>query len=158
MDHAAALIERYQLQPHPEGGWYRECHRSDQTVHRADGEQRSALTTILFLLDGSSLSRWHHVRGADETWHFIAGAPLELLLLPGQGDALRPVRLGFSLEEPGLTPVAVVPSGCWQAARSLGAWSLVSCCVGPGFSFADFALLSDLPTAQHPAGALPQFL
>ncbi|NDD12635.1 MAG: cupin domain-containing protein [Betaproteobacteria bacterium] len=70
---ANKLIKRYQLIPHPEGGWYREVHRSDHNVNRSDGEQRSALTMILFLLQGGDISRWHRVAAADETWHFIGG-------------------------------------------------------------------------------------
>jgi predicted cupin superfamily sugar epimerase len=154
---AEALIARYELQPHPEGGWYRELHRSALAVQRIDGEPRSALTLILFLLDGSTISRWHRVRGADETWHFIGGDPLELLLLPPEGGAATRVPLGFSPLDPVPTPVAVVPAGWWQAARSLGDCSLVSCCVGPGFSFSDFDLLADLPVAAHPPGALAAF-
>ena len=153
-----ALIDRYQLQPHPEGGWYRELHRSPLAVQRADGEGRSALTLILFLLPGGAVSRWHRVAAADESWHFIGGDPLELLQLPPEGGPPECCRLGFALEDPSLLPVAVVPAGCWQAARSLGAWSLVSCCVGPGFSFADFSLLADHDPATHPAGALPAWL
>lgn len=153
-----ALIERYQLQPHPEGGWYRELHRSPLAVQRADGEGRSALTLILFLLPGGAVSRWHRVAAADESWHFIGGEPLELLQLPPEGGTPECCRLGFALEDPSLLPVAVVPAGWWQAARSLGAWSLVSCCVGPGFSFADFSLLADHDPATHPAGALPAWL
>ena len=164
---ANVLIERYGLVPHPEGGWYRELHRSSQAVVRADGEQRSGLTTILFLLEAAAVSRWHRVSGADETWHFAAGDPLELLVLPPadgplQRHCLGTAGVGFadleanSAEWP--EPLAVVPAGCWQAARSLGAWSLVSCCVGPGFDFADFTLLRELPTDQHPPGAWPEFL
>jgi hypothetical protein len=152
------LIERYQLQSHPEGGWYRELHRSPLEVQRADGEGRSALTLILFLLPGGAVSRWHRVAGADESWHFIGGDPLELLQLPPAGGDPQRSWLGFALEDPSLLPVAVVPAGWWQAARSLGAWSLVSCCVGPGFSFADFSLLSDHDPATYPAGALPAWL
>jgi predicted cupin superfamily sugar epimerase len=158
MDDVAALIARYQLQPHPEGGWYRECHRSALVVQRSDGQPRSALTLILFLLDGASVSRWHRVRDADETWQFIAGEPLELLRLEPDAPAPTRLRLGFNRADPSLMPVAVVPAGCWQAARSLGAWSLVSCCVGPGFSFSDFALLADQPATEHPAAALPAYL
>ncbi len=153
-----ALIERYGLQPHPEGGWYCELHRSRQAVVRADGQQRSALTAILFLLEAGAVSRWHRVSRADETWHFAGGDPLDLILLqPGEGPierhCLGPVEGSQSAE-----PLAVVPAGWWQAARTLGAWSLVSCCVGPGFDFADFTLLRDLPADQHPAQALPEFL
>ena len=153
-----ALIERYQLQPHPEGGWYRELHRSPLAVQRADGKGRSALTLILFLLPGGAVSRWHRVAGADESWHFIGGDPLELLQLPPEGGTPECCRLGFALEDPSLLPVAVVPAGCWQAARSLGAWSLVSCCVGPGFSFADFSLLAECPGAPQPPAPLAALL
>ncbi len=160
----AALIDRYRLEPHPEGGWYREVYRSDQPVSRQDGQQRAALTAILFLLPQGEISRWHRVACADETWHHAGGAALELLCLPPGGGAPRRQRLSAVLtqpqELPGETasPLAVVPAGWWQAARSLGAWSLVSCCVGPGFDFADFTLLRDLPPAQHPSGALAEFL
>ena len=137
---AQALIDRYGLQPHPEGGWYREVHRSSATVTRADGQQRSGLTVILFLLEAGQPSRWHRVQGADESWHVIAGAPLELLLSPDRVQTAETHVLGFDAEHPEPMPVAVVPAGWWQAARSLGAWSLVSCCVGPGFDFQDFEL------------------
>ncbi|NDF61561.1 MAG: cupin domain-containing protein, partial [Synechococcaceae bacterium WBB_3_034] len=135
MNNVDALIARLGLQPHPEGGFYRELHRSPLAVQRGDGQARSALTVILFLLPAGAISRWHRVQGADESWHFIGGDPLELLQLPPTGGEAQASRLGFDPVDGALLPVAVVPSGWWQAARSLGAWSLVSCCVGPGFSF-----------------------
>ncbi len=161
-----ALIRRYQLERHPEGGWYRELHRSPEPVRRADGQSRAGLTTILFLLPEGEISRWHRVSGADESWHHAGGAPLELVCLPPAGGAPHCQRLAALTEMPRAVadadatamPLAVVPAGWWQAARSLGHWSLVSCCVGPGFDFADFTLLRDLPAAQHPAGALAEFL
>lgn len=140
-----SLIQRLDLEPHPEGGWYREIHRSTEQVCRGDGARRAALTVILFLLEADGPSRWHRVRGADESWHFIAGAPLELLLSTGHDQAATSRRLGFSPDMADLEPVVVVPAGCWQAARSLGAWSLVSCCVGPGFDFEDFDLDAGRP-------------
>lgn len=151
-----SLIAQMHLQPHPEGGWYREIHRSAQTVRRSDGQWRSALTTILFLLQAGEISRWHRVGAADETWHFAAGDPLELLTLAPAGGEVRRQRLGPA--DRGLAPVAVVEANWWQAARSVGSWSLVSCCVGPGFDFLDFNLLRDLPEHQHPTGALTEFL
>jgi predicted cupin superfamily sugar epimerase len=153
-----ALIARHGLQPHPEGGYYRELHRSPLAVRRGDGQARSALTVILFLLPAGAISRWHRVQGADESWHFIGGDPLELLQLPPGGGEAQARRLGFDPADDALLPLAVVPSGWWQAARSLGAWSLVSCCVGPGFSFDDFSLLADHDPATHPPGALPAWL
>ena len=162
---AQHLIERFDLVPHPEGGWYRELHRSHQVVVRTNGQQRSALTTILFLLEAGAVSRWHRVSGADESWHFAAGDPLELLVLPAAGGRIQrhglgaisaaPLQTGPDARE--LEPLVVVPADSWQAARSLGAWSLVSCCVGPGFDFADFTLLRDLPPEEHPPGAMPEF-
>lgn len=159
-----ALIRHYRLAPHPEGGWYRELHRSPASVSRADGQRRPGLTTILFLLPQGEISRWHRVSRADESWHHAGGAPLELLCLPPEGGALQRQRLSALMPspvnpvDPPAMPLAVVPAGWWQAARSLGDWSLVSCCVGPGFDFADFTLLRDLPAAQHPAGVLAEFL
>jgi predicted cupin superfamily sugar epimerase len=145
LESSRLLIARHGLKPHPEGGWYREVHRSEQQVSRADGARRSGLTVILFLLEAGRPSAWHRVHGADESWHFIGGAPLELLLR-ASGDHPTETRLlgsGLShsgLSHPELQPLAVVPAGWWQAARSQGAWSLVSCCVGPGFDFQDFEL------------------
>ncbi|MEB3276049.1 MAG: cupin domain-containing protein [Cyanobacteriota bacterium] len=134
------VIERYGLRPHPEGGWYREVYRSSQLVSRSDGSQRAGLTVILFLLEAGKPSAWHRVHGADECWHFIGGAPLELLLQRECDQPITTQLLGFAAEHPELQPVTVVPSGWWQVARTQGSWSLVSCCVGPGFDFQDFEL------------------
>ena len=154
---ADQLIQRYGLMGHPEGGWYREIHRSPLFVQHPDGRRRSALTAILFLLQAGEISRWHQVTAADETWHFAAGDPLELLTVAAPEGFMRRQLLGDSTDGQAL-PLAVVPSGCWQAARSTGAWSLVSCCVGPGFDFADFRLLRDLPPEQWPAAAIRELL
>jgi predicted cupin superfamily sugar epimerase len=162
------LVRQLGLQPHPEGGWYREFHRSGVSVQRSDGGLRAGLTQILFLLPAGGLSRWHRVLGADEAWHFVAGDPLELWMLPPQGGVAACRCLG-PLAIPGMAtttvasvtppePVVVVPADCWQAARCPGRWSLVSCCVGPGFDFRDFELLHQVPPAQHPPGACSSFL
>jgi predicted cupin superfamily sugar epimerase len=142
---AEQLVRLYNLSPHPEGGWYRELHRSALSVQRADGERRSALTLILFLLTAGERSCWHRVRQADETWQLLAGAPLRLWMLQPGAPAVQEHQLDWR------QPALVVPADCWQAARSSGAWTLVSCCVGPGFDFADFEMLRDLPADQHPA-------
>jgi predicted cupin superfamily sugar epimerase len=155
---AAKLIHRHGLKPHPEGGWYRELHRSAERVSRGDGAERSALTLILFLLQAGERSRWHRVSGAEETWQFSAGDPLELWLLPPSGGAPQCRVLATAERDPESDPVAVVPAGWWQAARPRGAWSLVSCCVAPGFEFADFSLLLDLPRDCWPAGAIAELL
>ena len=74
----AELVQRWQLQPHPEGCYFREIQRSSFSVVRPDGQQRSAITTVLFLLGAEDISRWHCVHGGDEIWTFISGAPLSL--------------------------------------------------------------------------------
>ena len=143
---AAELIRLLDLRPHPEGGHYGEGFRSPQSVHLADrGVSRSALTSIYFLLTAGAHSRWHRVL-ADEAWHFYEGEPLELLQLGAAGTACSRYTLG-PVAGTG-RPLHVVPAGCWQAARPTGAYALVGCSVGPGFDFADFALLAD-----HPAEA-----
>jgi len=139
------LIERLRLEPHPEGGWYREIHRSAELLQTARGP-RSALTSIYFLLERPQFSRWHVVE-SDETWHFASGAPLELLTYrPGARPLQRRV-----LGPPGIAqePTGIVHAGEWQAARSLGEYTLVGCDVAPGFDFEDFRFVAAL--AGHEA-------
>lgn len=125
---ARELIETLALEPHPEGGWYRQVFKSDERVTRIrDGADRSALTTIYFLLVEGTFSAWHRVE-SDEVWHFYKGDALELLT----GD--RVTRLDANYR------VHVVKAGEWQAARPLGAYALVGCTVGPGFEFDDFEM------------------
>ena len=134
---AADIIRQLDLQPHPEGGHYRETFRDPRTV-----EGRSVGTAIYFLLAAGERSHWHRVDAA-EIWHFHAGAPLALEI-EGQGV----VTLGVDLAA-GQRPQAVVPTGAWQAARSLGDWALVGCTVAPGFEFAGFELApEDGPIAR----------
>jgi uncharacterized protein len=128
---AADIIRLLDLQPRPEGGHYRETFRDSRTV-----EGRSVGTAIYFLLAAGERSHWHRVDTA-EIWHFHAGAPLALEI-EGQGV----VTLGVDLAA-GQRPQAVVPTGAWQAARTLGDWTLVGCTVAPGFEFAGFELAPD---------------
>jgi predicted cupin superfamily sugar epimerase len=142
-DCAAHLISSLGLQPHPEGGHYREVFRSSSSVQPGDGRgERSALTTIYFLLMAGEQSRLHRVT-SDEAWHFYEGDPLDLLWTGAEPMVLHQARLGPV--SAGMAPVAVVPAGGWQAARSSGAYTLVGCTVGPGFDFADFQMLGDHP-------------
>ncbi len=137
-DHRArSLIERLELVPHPEGGYYREIFRSTSRV-KPDDERpvRSAATTIYFLLAAEQHSRWHRVR-SDEIWHFHEGDPLELFLASPEIDRFQSVVLDRG------NPVRVVRAGWWQAARPIGSYSLTACTVAPGFEFADFTLLRD---------------
>ncbi|KQS55834.1 cupin [Brevundimonas sp. Leaf363] len=128
---AAEVIRVLELKPHPEGGHYRETFRDPREV---DG--RSVGTAIYYLLTADERSHWHHVDAA-ELWHFYDGAPLELEIADAAGR--RCVMLGPDLKT-GQRPQAVVPTGAWQAARSLGDWTLVGCTVAPGFDFAGFAM------------------
>jgi predicted cupin superfamily sugar epimerase len=128
---ADEIIAALDLEPHPEGGWYRETFRD-----RAGGE-RGHSTAIYFLLRARETSHWHRVTDAVEIWHYHAGAPLELRLSDGQGIEVH--RLGPDVLH-GERPQRVVPANSWQSAASLGDWTLVGCTVAPGFSFAAFEL------------------
>jgi uncharacterized protein len=151
---ADELIRSLQLAPHPEGGWYREVYRSVDRVQRGE-QSRSATTAIYYLLEQQQLSRWHVV-DADEIWHFYAGAPLELLAYDPQSRQLT--RHMLNNPDVGDTPIGVIPSGVWQAARSLGEYSLVGCTVSPGFEFSGFRFAADLPEHRvHFAGVMSQY-
>lgn len=139
MTEADQIIAKLGLQPHPEGGWYR------QTWVGPDLHGRASGTAILFLLKAGERSHWHRV-DADEIWIWNAGAPL-MLSVGAQRAAdvvLGPDVLG------GQCAQAIVQAMDWQAARSLGDWTLVSCTVSPGFRFEGFELAApdfDLPRA-----------
>jgi predicted cupin superfamily sugar epimerase len=138
---AAELIAELRLQPHPEGGFYREIFRSRTPVTPTDGRgERASLTTIHFLLTSETVSRWHRV-SSDEVWNLYEGGPLELIELDVAARQLTRHVLG-ALDGGASTPVHVVAAGQWQAARSLGDYALMGCTVGPGFDFADFELMS----------------
>jgi predicted cupin superfamily sugar epimerase len=138
------LVRTLGLQPHPEGGHFREIFRSTSLVLTVPGdERRLGLTTIYFLLGRGERSRWHRLASADEAWHHYEGAPLELVWLDAEMRRCTEVSLG-PLGDGG-QPVAVVPAGCWQAAVPTGDYTLVGCTVGPGFEFDDFSFLADVP-------------
>lgn len=157
---AQAMVERLGLIPHPEGGSYRELHRSGEQVRRCrDDALREGLTLIAYLLRRDEVSRWHRVRGSDEIWYHGAGAPLDLWTLPPQGGEASRCGLGpLSGAGEEDAPVRVVSADWWQAARSRGAWSLVYCSVGPGFAFADFELLTQTAPGLRLQGAVPELL
>ena len=144
-DRAEALIERLGLEPHPEGGHYRRVFTSEAQVHPTDGRPvRAALSAIYYLLASDEVSRWHRV-ASDEGWHHCEGAPLELYESDDEFTAVSVTRLGPLASD--RAPFHTVRAGRWQAARSLGDYTLVACTVGPGFDFADFTLLADRPEA-----------
>ena len=144
---AAELIETLGLAPHPEGGFFREVFRSRRMVRTDDGRsERWAATTIYYLLAEGDFSRLHRV-ASDEIWHFYEGAPLELHMLNQPATERRALRLGPVGSNS--APVRVIPAGAWQAARPLGAYTLVGCTVTPGFEFSDFRLMASEPATAE---------
>ena len=142
---ATELIALLDLEPHPEGGYFREIYRSATTVVPLDDRnQRAAITTIFFLLTGDTVNRWHRVR-SDEVWHLYEGGPVEVLDLDLAGTNLHRHQLAPVSSD--ARPTCVIPAGHWQTARTLTAYALAGCTVGPGFDFADFELMADDPVA-----------
>ncbi len=133
-DEARTVIDVLGLAPHPEGGHYAETWRGEPGP---DG--RAIGTAIHFLLAAGERSHWHRV-DATEIWHFNAGAPLRLRIADdADAPRWREIVLGPDIAG-GQRPQATVPAHAWQSAESLGAWSLVSCTVTPGFEFEHFEL------------------
>ncbi len=129
---AREIIDRFELAPHPEGGWYRQTFRDGAP----DGTVRS--TAIFFLLARGERSHWHRVHDAAEVWHHYAGDPIRLRL-SGDGITAEQHVLGIDLAA-GERPQVIVPIGHWQSAESLGEWTLAGCTVAPGFDFDHFEL------------------
>jgi predicted cupin superfamily sugar epimerase len=129
---ADEIIRLLHLKPHPEGGQYAETWRA-----AAEPGERAAGTAIYFLLRAGERSHWHRVDAA-EAWHFYAGAPLRLDIST-DGRNTASTLLGIDLAA-GQRPQAIVPAHHWQAAESLGAWTLVGCTVSPAFEFAGFEM------------------
>jgi uncharacterized protein len=143
------LVTKLALQPHPEGGFYREVFRSTERVTTSRGMQRSAMTSIYYLLPGTTFSTWHRLT-ADESWHFYQGSSLTLVIIKPEGSLLQR---------------SIGPDGPWQitvpAASHFAAYvddthgyALVGCTVAPGFEFADFHLAGRaVLTAAYPQHA-----
>lgn len=124
---AQDVIERLHLAPHPEGGYFIETFRDENTVTN----NRSASTAIFYLLEAANRSHWHRI-DAVEVWHYYAGAPLRLSRAWDDGTGVRDLTLGAHVLE-GQNPQGVVAKREWQSAKSLGKWTLVGCTVAPGF-------------------------
>jgi len=132
------IVERFGLLPHPEGGFYRECYRSEQPV--VVGERSfSASTAIYFLLRSGAPSHFHRI-ASDEIWHFYMGDSLIIHELNQNGFYLCH-KVGSGLER-GEEFLQMIPAGSWFAAETMGAYSFVGCTVAPGFEFQDFELAS----------------
>ncbi|WP_224240582.1 cupin domain-containing protein [Hyalangium gracile] len=142
-----ALVKALGLQPHPEGGYYKETYRAVARVDTPRGP-RAAGTAIYYLLPRGEFAAWHQV-ASDEVWHFYDGSPLALHLLTDAG--LETVVLGRDVTR-GERPQALIPAGVLQAAVPRGDYTLVGCTVAPGFDFADWEMPSrDALLARYPA-------
>jgi hypothetical protein len=143
MPSAEQIIHDLGLQPHPEGGYFRETYRSGESIElnalppRYSGSKRALGTAIYFLLTADTFSCLHRLK-TDEVYHFYLGEPVEMLLLRNDGDH-RKVKLGSNLAAAEV-PQIVVPQGWWQGSRVIagGAYALLGCTMAPGFDFADY--------------------
>jgi uncharacterized protein len=144
---AVYWIRTLGLEPHPEGGYYRQTYRADLVLEELPPRflgSRPASTAIYFLLDGKDFSAFHRLQ-SDELWHFHLGAPLAIHVIDADGHYSE-IRLG-SDPEAGEVLQAVVRAGCWFASHILAShirdeksFALVGCTVAPGFDFEDFEL------------------
>ncbi|HEY5665349.1 MAG TPA: cupin domain-containing protein [Gammaproteobacteria bacterium] len=143
-DAVKRIVERFNLVPHPEGGYFREVYRSTMrldhpAVPQGVAPERSAGTLIYFLLSGADFSAFHRVRWSDEVWHLYAGGPLEIFVIDADGGLERR-ELTTDLMQG--EPTTMIPAGSWQSARlAPGAdWALGGCSVAPGFDYEDFEM------------------
>lgn len=131
-----SLVNDLKLLPHPEGGFYREMYRSP-TIVNADGLlQKSAYTSIYYLLSGDDFSAWHRIK-SDETWYFHSGGDV-IIYFFDEDKVLQNIKLGLGSQ----CLQATIPANTWFAAKpiSKNSFCLVSCAVAPGFEFTDFEI------------------
>ena len=143
-DNAKHWIGKLKLEPHPEGGYFRQTYRSDVMIAREAlppefSGARAASTAIYFLLEGENFSAFHRLR-SDEVWHFYAGSALVVEVIQPAGS--RATFLLGDNSDAGQTFQAVVSAGCWFASHVADwkGWALVGCTVAPGFDFEDFEM------------------
>jgi len=145
MKPATYWIEKYNLLPHPEGGYYAETYRASETINkeslpdRFTGD-RAFSTGIYFLLQMQNFSAFHKIK-SDEMWHFYAGDALDIFVIHPETGNLEIIKLGSDPEN-GESFQAVVPAGTWFGSRPAAGsnYCLVGCTVSPGFDFEDFKM------------------
>ena len=149
---AQQLIKQYCLQPHPEGGWFKETYKSTEIISASAlperfGAPRVFSTAIYFLLEQGNFSAFHRIK-SDECWHFYTGDPLDVYVLQQDGN-LEIVHLGNNISK-GLMFQYVVPADCWFASRPApgSSFCFAGCTVAPGFDFADFELADAIALAS----------
>lgn len=153
------IIEKYQLAPHPEGGYYRETYRSEEIVEKECLDagyigKRNCSTAIYFLLTANMFSAFHKLK-QDEIWHFYYGSPVKIHMISEKGE-YNTVILGNNYNN-NETPQFVIKGNTWFAAEvnAEGCFSFVGCTVSPGFDFADFEiaerekLIKDFPVHKE---------
>jgi predicted cupin superfamily sugar epimerase len=135
---AEDYIEQLNLEPHPEGGYFKETYRSELLMDVGGRYKRNVSTAIYFMLRGAQKSQFHRIQ-SDELWFFHDGEALEIAVIINQ--QLIQYELGLDLAS-GQLPQVVIPANSWFAARIKSGmrFSLVSCTVAPGFDFNDFEL------------------
>ena len=143
MKDAKFYIEQLQLIPHPEGGFYKETYRSNETIsakalENFDGD-RSYSTAIYYLLEQSDFSAFHKLK-SDECWHFYAGSTLLIHVLYNNRN-YELIKLGSAIDKTEVFQF-VVPANTWFAAECAdkSSFALTGCTVAPGFDFADFEM------------------
>ena len=137
-------IGKLNLQPHPEGGYYKETYRSDDIIlkeHLPEGfsGQRNISTAIYYLLENEQCSKLHRIR-SDEMWHFYDGCGLVIFVIDKEGNYSEN-KLGLNTEE-GELPQVLIKAGNWFGAKvsRKESFCLAGCTVSPGFHFDDFEL------------------
>jgi len=143
MNKANFYIEKLNLIPHPEGGYFREVYRSDELLknglpNRYKGS-RAFSTSIYFLLKGNQKSLLHKLK-SDEVWHFYDGSSVKLYTIDSEGKVLQRL-LGKNIDA-GESMQLVIKKGYWFCAdlSDENSFSLFGCTVAPGFDFSDFEL------------------
>ena len=135
-------IDKLNLVSHPEGGYFKDVYRSDESLKAASLPSRflgdrSFSTAIYFLLEKGQKSAFHRIK-SDELWHFYDGDPVIIYIIDQKGS-LSTLKLGLNFNK-GYSPQIVIPANCWFAAETEGNFTLSGCTVAPGFNFDDFEL------------------
>ena len=146
MSQLKAIIDKLGLEPHPEGGYFKETYRSAGEINSGSLDSsyksnRNYSTCIYFLLTSDDFSAFHRIK-QDEIWHFYEGSPIRLHTISENGEHNSYI-IGRDILN-GEAPQLVVKGGDWFAAEVIKDhdFSLVGCTVSPGFSFEDFELPS----------------
>jgi predicted cupin superfamily sugar epimerase len=136
MNDINAVIDALQLEPHPEGGFYKEMHRASSLVTEANGNSKNAYSSIYYLLSGHDFSAWHRIQ-SDETWFFHLGCDIAIHYFDDQ-TMLKTVQIGLE----SMRFQATIPAGTWFAAKPMrtDSFCLVSCVVAPAFTFTEFEM------------------